>query len=248
MIEAFRVGAVSRGKTLWEGLDLALGDGEIWVVAGPPSCGKTVLMNILRGERRPDLGDVVVGGESVYKGSPEHNRRFRAASGVVPESFPAEAGRTVEDMFRLSALAAGEVPAAERKRRTEELLSLVGLPGTEEAGVSSLSASERARAALAVELFRSPRYLFLDMLLANAGKEWEEKLGSLFRALAKEERTIILMERQLPDRWQGGKASPPVSAGPFSLSRVAAPATGPKGAPSVPPPPGGKEDRTGGRE
>src|SRR4030066_333033 len=81
MIEAFRVGAVSRGKTLWEGLDLALGDGEIWVVAGPPSCGKTVLMNILRGERRPDLGDVVVGGESVYKGSPEHNRRFRAASG-----------------------------------------------------------------------------------------------------------------------------------------------------------------------
>jgi len=57
MIEAFRVGAVSRGKTLWEGLDLALGDGEIWVVAGPPSCGKTVLMNILRGERRPDLGE-----------------------------------------------------------------------------------------------------------------------------------------------------------------------------------------------
>src|SRR4030067_491163 len=144
MIEAFRVGAVSRGKTLWEGLDLALGDGEIWVVAGPPSCGKTVLMNILRGERR----------------------------------------------------------AAERKRRTEELLSLLGLPGTEEAGVSSLSASERARAALAVELFRSPRYLFLDMLLANVGKEWEEKLGSLFRALAKEGRTNIMMERQQPERWQ----------------------------------------------
>src|SRR4030066_381077 len=137
MIEAFRVGAVARGKTLWEGLDLALGDGEIWVVAGPPSCGKTVLMNILRGERRPDLGDVVVGGESVYKGSPDHNRRFRAASGVVPEAFPAGGGRTVEDMFRLSALAAGEVPAAERRRRTEELLSLVGLPGAEEAGGSS---------------------------------------------------------------------------------------------------------------
>src|SRR3989304_1804702 len=127
MIEAFRVGAVSRGKTLWEGLDLALGDGEIWVVAGPPSCGKTVLMNILRGERRPDLGDVVVGGESVYKGSPEHNRRFRAASGVVPESLPASAGRTVEDMFRLSALAAGEVPAAERKRRAGGMVLVGGV-------------------------------------------------------------------------------------------------------------------------
>src|SRR4030066_1556403 len=121
MIEAFRVVAASRGKTLWEGLDLALGDGEIWVVAGPPSCGKTVLMNILRGERRPDLGDVVVGGESVYKGSPEHNRRLRSASGVVPESFPAGAGRTVEDMFRLSALASGGVPAAGRQRRAGEV-------------------------------------------------------------------------------------------------------------------------------
>src|SRR3972149_2405916 len=68
MIEAFRVGAVSRGKTLWEGLDLALGDGEIWVVAGPPSCGKTVLMNILRGERRPDLGDVACSGGSARRG------------------------------------------------------------------------------------------------------------------------------------------------------------------------------------
>src|SRR3972149_233810 len=126
MIEAFRVGAVSRGKTLWEGLDLALGDGEIWVVAGPPSCGKTVLMNILRGERRPDLGDVVVGGESVYKGSPEDNRRVRAASGVVPESFPAEAGRTVEDMFRLSALAAGEGAAAAGKGRAGGMLLFGG--------------------------------------------------------------------------------------------------------------------------
>lgn len=248
MIEAFRVGAVSRGRTLWEGLDLAAGDGEIWVVTGPPACGKTLLMRILRGERRPDSGDVVAGGESLYRGSPGHNLRFRAFSGMVPEYLPVPPGRTVGDLFRLSALAAGGVVAAERTRRMEELLAIVGLPGVEGAEVSSLSASERARAALAVELFRSPRYLFLDMLLANAGKEWEEKLGSLFRALAKEERTIIMMERQLPDRWQGGKASPPVSAGPFSLSRVAAPATGPKGAPSVPPPPGGKEDRTGGRE
>src|SRR4030066_327595 len=139
MIEAFRVGAVSRGKTLWEGLDLARGDGEIWVVAGPPSCGKTVLMNILRGERRPDLGDVVVGGESVYKGSPEHNRRLRSASGVVPESLPASAGRTVEDMFRLSALAAGGGPPPERKRRTGGLISLGGLPGGGEGGGCSPS-------------------------------------------------------------------------------------------------------------
>jgi taurine transport system ATP-binding protein len=238
MIEAFRVGAVSRGRTLWEGLDLAARDGEIWVVTGPPACGKTLLMRILRGERRPDSGDVVAGGESLYRGSPGHNLRFRASSGVVPEYLPVPAGRTVGDLFRLSALAAGGVVAAERTRRMEELLAIVGLPGVEGAEVSSLSTSERAKAALAVELFRSPKYLFLDMFLANAGREWEERLWGLFRALAKEEKTILLMERCLPDRWQGAKEILSLSAGPFTWSRMAAFPPQGQDAPADPAPPG----------
>ena len=238
MLEAFRVGAVSRGRTLWEGIDLTAGDGEIWVATGPPACGKTLLMQILRGERRPDSGDVVAGGESLYRGSPGHNLRFRAFSGVVPENLPVPAGRTMGDLFRLSALAVGGVVAAERTRRMEELLAIVGLPGVEGAEISSLSTSERARAALAVELFRSPKYLFLDMLLANAGREWEERLWGLFRALAKEEKTILLMERCLADRWQGAKEILSRSAGPFTWSRMAA--FPPKGrdAPAASAPPG----------
>jgi ABC-type multidrug transport system ATPase subunit len=245
MIEAFRVGAVSRGRTLWEGLDLAAGDGEICVVTGPPACGKTLLMRILRGERRPDSGDVVAGGESLYRGSPGHNLRFRAFSGMVPEYLPVPPGRTVGDLFRLSALAAGGVVAAERTRRMEELLAIVGLPGVEEAEVLSLSASERVRAALAVELFRSPKYLFLDMLLANAGRDWEERLWGLFRALAREEKTILLMERRLPDLWQGVKEILSLSAGPFTWSRMAAFPPKRQGAPAAPASPGGPGDRAG---
>ena len=229
MIEAFRVGAVSRGRTLWEGVDLAAGTGELWVVAGPPSSGKTLLLHILRGERRPDSGDVVVDGESLYRGSPEHNRRFRALSGVVPELLPAEPGKTLEELFLLSALALGGLTDGERNARMGDLLSLVGLSGAENVEVSSLSVSERARAAFAVELFRSPRYLFLDMFLASAGREWADRMGALLRALAREEKTILMMERRLPDEWQAQKASSPLSAGPFTLYRVAAPPRAPKG-------------------
>lgn len=237
MIEAFRIGAVSRGRTLWEGLDLAAGNGEMWVVTGPPSCGKTILMQILRGERRPDSGDVVHAGESLYRGSPDHNRRFRASSGVVPETPPGEAGKTVGDLFLLSALALGGVAEGERTGRMEELLSLVGLSGTDGVEVISLSGSERARAALAVELFRSPRYLFLDMLLANAGKEWADRLGALLRALAKEDRTILMMERQLPDTWQRAQPPAPLVAGPFCLYRMGAPSPVGKEAAREPQPP-----------
>ena len=60
MIEGFRLGVFSRGTTLWDGLDFAFGEAAAWFVAGPPSSGKTLLLSILRGERRPDAGDVVV--------------------------------------------------------------------------------------------------------------------------------------------------------------------------------------------
>src|SRR4030067_3459039 len=123
MIEAFRVGAVSRNGTLWDGLDLAVGDGEVCVVPGPPASGKPLLMRILRGDRRPDAGDVVAGGESLYRGSPGHNMRFRAFSGMVPEYLPVPPGRTVGDLFRLSALAAGGGVAAESTRRREGVLA-----------------------------------------------------------------------------------------------------------------------------
>jgi ABC-type transport system involved in cytochrome c biogenesis ATPase subunit len=62
MIEGFRLGVFSRGATLWDGLDFAFGDAAAWFVTGPPSSGKTLLLSILRGERRPDAGDVVVSG------------------------------------------------------------------------------------------------------------------------------------------------------------------------------------------
>ncbi len=250
MIEAFRLGALGRTGTLWDGVDLSFGDGEVWLVTGPPSCGKSLLLRILRGDRRPAAGDVVVGGESLVRGARDAAASFRASAGLVPESFPSAdftkprtgTARTVGDLFRLSAIVAGAIPAGERKRREEELLALVGLPdagagpdaGAPSSGgahgweLSSLSLSERARVALAAELLRSPKYLFADMLVANAGKGWSDTLGALFRALAREGRTIVLAERAVPDRWQVARAGDPAASGPFSFYRLGAPAPEPK--------------------
>ena len=109
MIEGFRLGVFSRGSTLWDGLDFAFGDAAAWLVAGPPSSGKTLLLSILRGERRPDAGDVLVSGESLYRGNAAHARAWRASCGYVPEQTIVDARLTVEDLFRRSALAGGDL-------------------------------------------------------------------------------------------------------------------------------------------
>src|SRR5512146_1565915 len=217
MIEAFRVGAVSRGGTLWDGLDLAFDDGEVCVVTGPPASGKTLLLRILRGDRRPDAGDIVVGGESLYRGKAGIARAFQASLGVVPEEFPSAGGGAVRDRFRLSSVAGDGIPAKELRRREEELLSMVGMPDAQDARFSSLSISEKARVSLAAELLRGPKIFFADMLLHNAGGEWTDMLGGLFRALAKEGKTVILAERAMPERWRVREAGDGIVKGPFRL-------------------------------
>lgn len=230
MIEGFRLGVYSRGATLWDGLDFAFADAAAWFVAGPPSSGKTLLLSILRGERRPDAGDVVVSGESLYRGNAAHARAWRASCGHVPEQSVAGERLTVGDLFRRSALAGGSLRESERKDHAVRLLEMVGLAGALEWRVAELSISERVRACLAAELLRGPKVLFCDGVVAGVGIPWREMLWGLFRALAREGNTVVLAERTIPERWAlaAGDAEP---VGPFRVYRLPVPGAGPKGEP-----------------
>jgi ABC-type multidrug transport system ATPase subunit len=227
MIEGFRLGVFSRGATLWDGLDFAFGDAAAWFVTGPPSSGKTLLLSILRGERRPDAGDVVVSGESLYRGDAALARAWRASCGYIPEQTVADARLTVGDLFRRSALAGGGVRETER---TDRLLQMVGLQGASGWRIAELSISERGRACLAAELLRGPKVLFCDGLVAGAGVPFWEMLWGLFRALAREGNTVILVERRIPERWALA-AGNPEPVGPFRVYRLPGAAAAAKGEP-----------------
>jgi ABC-type multidrug transport system ATPase subunit len=220
MIEAFRLGLFSRGKTLWDGLDFAFEDGVAWVIVGPPSSGKTLLLSVLRGVRPPDAGDVLISGESLFRGAGAAARAYRAASGCVTERSD-DVRLTVEELFLRSAFASGGISAKERRARQERLLAMVGLPETSREPMSALSGSERARARLAAELVRSPKFLFADGVVSAAGGPFRERLGGLFRALAGEGNTILLAERELPAGWApiAGGGRP---LGPFRVYRFPA--------------------------
>jgi ABC-type multidrug transport system ATPase subunit len=222
MIEGFRLGVYSRGATLWDGLDFAFGNGVAWLVAGPPSSGKTLLLSILRGERRPDAGDVLVSGESLYRGSAALALRWRASCGYVPEQAVVDGRLTVEDLFLRSALAGVGLRGRDRKDRADRLLGMVGLPGASGWRIAELSISERVRAFLAAELLRGPKVLFCDGVVAGAGIPCREMLWGLFRALAREGNTVILAERTIPERWAlaTGDAE---TVGPFRVYRLPVP-------------------------
>jgi NitT/TauT family transport system ATP-binding protein len=136
-----------------EGVDLTLREGEMVALLGRSGSGKSTLLRIVSGLLRPTGGDVLWRGEPV----------LGPAEGVamVFQSFALFPWLTVEENVELGLEARG-VPRAERARRAEEAIDLIGLGGFESAYPKELSGGMRQRVGLARALVVHPDLLLMD--------------------------------------------------------------------------------------
>ena len=128
-----------------DGLDIEVGRGEFVCVVGASGCGKSTLLNLVAGLDRPSVGDVAVDGTAALM--------FQDAA-----LFP---WMTAADNVALPLKLAG-VAKAERRRRAEELLETVHLPGQGRRRPHELSGGMRQRVALARALAQEADVLLMD--------------------------------------------------------------------------------------
>lgn len=161
-----------------DGVTLSLADGETLALLGPSGCGKSTLLRLTAGLEPPDAGRVVLDGLDVTDVPPQR-RRF----GMVFQDYALFPHLDVERNVAFG-LVERRSPLEERKRRTDELLNLVGLAGLEHRRVTELSGGQQQRVALARALAPDPSVLLLDEPLSN--------LDEALRAALKEELREIL--------------------------------------------------------
>ncbi|GAT83561.1 putative Fe(3+) ions import ATP-binding protein FbpC 1 [Streptomyces sp. F-3] len=146
------------GEPVLRGLGLAVPAGALAAVLGPSGCGKTTLLRIVAGFLRADGGTVRLGGR-LLSGPGVHLPPERRRIGIVPQEgalFPhLSVARNVA--FGLTGVDRGE-----RRRRTGELLDLVGLAGYGDRMPHELSGGQQQRVALARALAPKPRLVLLD--------------------------------------------------------------------------------------
>ncbi len=134
-------------------VELALREGEIVGLLGRSGSGKSTLLRIIAGLLRPTAGDVT------WRGQPLTG----PVSGIamVFQSFALFPWLTVAENVELGLEAQG-VARAEREKRAEEAIDLIGLGGYESAYPKELSGGMRQRVGLARALVVHPDLLLMD--------------------------------------------------------------------------------------
>src|SRR5215472_391457 len=147
-----------------QGLDLEVMYGEMIAIVGASGSGKSTLLNILGGLDTPTAGRTLVAGHDLHRLDDEKRARYRS---LIVGHVWQQSGRnllpdlTVAGNINLPQLLNG-TSAAKYKRRTSELLEIIGLTAMAKKKPAQLSGGEQQRVALAVALANQPCLVLAD--------------------------------------------------------------------------------------
>jgi branched-chain amino acid transport system ATP-binding protein len=142
-----------------EGIDLAVGEGEVVCVVGPNGAGKSTLVNTLAGLLRPAGGRIVMDGLDITR-VPAHQFCARGLA-IVPEGRRIFPHMSVRENLDLGAYRSGaRARRAETRAWVHELFPRLHDRATQAAG--SLSGGEQQMLAIGRALMAAPHLLLLD--------------------------------------------------------------------------------------
>ena len=178
------------------GIDLDIKNGEFTALMGPSGSGKSTLMNILGCLDRPSEGSYRLDGREVANLSDDELARTRNQQiGFVFQNFNLLSRISAVDNVALPLVYAG-VKAAERKRRSMEVLEMVGLADRANHQPNELSGGQRQRVAIARALVNNPEIIMADEPTGNLDTKSTAEILDVFTRLHEMGRTVILVTHE----------------------------------------------------
>jgi len=182
------------GTLALAGLDLEIGEGEIFGLVGPNGAGKTTTLRILATLLQPTAGEAEIAGVSVLR----HPDRVRRVLGFMPDAFGVYDDMRVFEYLDFFGRCYG-LPADRRRRMIGDLLELVDLADKRDAYVQDLSRGMQQRLCLAHALVHDPSVLLLDEPASGLDPRARVELRELLRELRALGKTILISSHILPE-------------------------------------------------
>lgn len=163
--------------TAVDNCNLTIETGEFFSFLGPSGCGKTTILRAVSGFSDPTEGIVRIGGKDMRGQGP--NKRPTALIFQNLALFPL---MTVADNIAFGLEVQG-IPYKERRRRADELLNLIALPGQGDKLPSELSGGQKQRVAIARALAVEPEVLLLDEPLSALDLKLRQHMRTELRTI-----------------------------------------------------------------
>lgn len=139
-----------------DGVDFAIGSGEIYGLLGPNGAGKTTSISMVAGILARDAGEVEIDGITIDAGPPA-----RAQVGIVPQAITLYLDLSARENLQFWGRMY-DLRGASLRRAVEEALQAVGLVQRADDVVSTYSGGMQRRLNLVCGLLHQPKLLILD--------------------------------------------------------------------------------------
>ena len=202
------------GVVALEGIDLVITEGEFISLIGPSGCGKSTLLRLIGDLTAPTSGSMLVNGK------PARRARLDRDYGMVFQAPVLMDWRTVAKNIELPLEIMGYA-AAERARRSADLLKLVELEGFEGRHPWELSGGMQQRVAIARALAFDPKLLLMDEPFGALDEMTRERMNlELMRIWGRTKTTIVFVTHSIPEAVFLSTRVVVMSARPGRISKV----------------------------
>lgn len=169
------------------GVDFAIGTGEVVALLGPNGAGKTTMLRLLLGLASPSSGTVEVFGRNPKLDGTRARTGAMLQVGKVPETL-----RVSEHIDLFSSYYPNPL-------RVDQVLAIAGLNGLERRAFGELSGGQKQRVLFALAICGNPDLLFLDEPTVGLDVESRRAMWGQIRHLVTSGKTVLLTTHYLEE-------------------------------------------------
>lgn len=180
--------------TVLHDVSLQLFAGQITLLMGPSGSGKSTLLAILSGLLRPDSGRVMALGHDLWALSDQERERFRLRHcGFIFQGYNLFSALTARQQLEMVIRWGEGASAHDARRRSEEMLALLGLSKKQHLRPAEMSGGEKQRVAIGRALIKEPNFCFADE--PTSALDWKagQQVIELLRSAAHDRGATVLV-------------------------------------------------------